>query len=77
MPPRSRMRQNERSNYRCRAAGSLNLNALEFAQHWSIPHFYFHVVTAYDILRHVGVPLGKRDFMSGITQGYVRQTAQA
>ena len=53
------------------------LNALEFAQHWSIPHFYFHVVTAYDILRHVGVPLGKRDFMSGITQGYVRQTAPA
>jgi len=41
-------------------------NALEFVQHWSIPHFYFHVVTAYDILRHLGVPLGKRDFMSGI-----------
>jgi uncharacterized protein len=50
-------------------------NALEFVQHWSIPHFYFHVVTAYDILRHLGVPLGKRDFMSGITGGYVRQTA--
>ena len=52
-------------------------NALEFVQHWSIPHFYFHVVTAYDILRHLGVPLGKRDFMSGITTGYVRQTAPA
>jgi len=25
-------------------------------------HFYFHVTTAYDILRHRGVPLGKRDF---------------
>jgi len=52
-------------------------NGLEFVQHWSIPHFYFHVVTAYDILRHLGVPLGKRDFMSGITHGYVRQTAPA
>jgi uncharacterized protein len=52
-------------------------NALEFVQHWSIPHFYFHVVTAYDILRHVGVQLGKRDFMSGITQGYIRQEAPA
>ena len=52
-------------------------NALEFVQHWSIPHFYFHVVTAYDILRHLGVPLGKRDYMSGITTGYVRQTAPA
>jgi len=28
-------------------------------------------------LRHLGVPLGKRDFMSGITQGYVRQAAPA
>jgi hypothetical protein len=52
-------------------------NAIEFVQHWSIPHFYFHVVTAYDILRHLGVPLGKRDFMSGITTGYVRQAAPA
>jgi len=52
-------------------------NALEFVQHWSIPHFYFHVVTAYDILRHLGVPLGKRDFMAGIAGGYVRQTAPA
>jgi len=52
-------------------------NGLEFVQHWSIPHFYFHVVTAYDILRHLGVPLGKRDYMSGITVGYVRQTAPA
>jgi uncharacterized protein len=52
-------------------------NALEFVQHWSIPHFYFHVVTAYDILRHLGVPLGKRDFMSGITHGFIRQAAPA
>lgn len=26
------------------------------------PNFYFHVTTAYDILRHNGVPIGKRDF---------------
>jgi hypothetical protein len=29
----------------------------------SLPHFYFHCTTAYDILRHAGVELGKRDFM--------------
>jgi hypothetical protein len=29
---------------------------------FSLPNFYFHVVTAYDILRKLGVPLGKRDF---------------
>ena len=28
---------------------------------FSLPHFYFHAVTAYDILRSRGVPLGKRD----------------
>jgi hypothetical protein len=50
-------------------------NGLEFVQHWSIPHFYFHVVTAYDILRHIGVPLGKRDYMTGIVGAHVRQSA--
>jgi len=29
---------------------------------FSLPNFYFHAVTAYDILRMRGVPLGKRDF---------------
>ena len=28
-----------------------------------IPNFYFHVTTAYDILRHNGVEIGKRDFL--------------
>ncbi|AOY90830.1 hypothetical protein BKK79_02635 [Cupriavidus sp. USMAA2-4] len=32
---------------------------LEFA----LPNFYFHLTTAYDILRHRGVPLGKRDYL--------------
>jgi hypothetical protein len=29
----------------------------------SLPNFYFHCTTAYDILRHCGVELGKRDFI--------------
>ena len=29
-----------------------------------LPNFYFHCTTAYDILRHTGIELGKRDFMS-------------
>ena len=29
----------------------------------SLPNFYFHCTTAYDLLRHAGVDLGKRDFM--------------
>lgn len=32
----------------------------------SLPNFFFHAVTAYDILRHAGVPLGKRDFVGAL-----------
>jgi hypothetical protein len=31
--------------------------------HRVLPHFYFHCTTAYDILRHCGVPLVKHDFL--------------
>ena len=34
-----------------------------FLQTFSLPNFYFHATTAYDILRSKGVPLGKRDFL--------------
>jgi hypothetical protein len=30
---------------------------------FGLPNFYFHVTTAYDILRHLGVQIGKRDFL--------------
>lgn len=31
--------------------------------HFSLPHFFFHTTTAYAILRHNGVEVGKRDFI--------------
>ena len=34
-----------------------------FLMSFSLPNFFFHATTAYDILRHAGAPLGKRDFM--------------
>ncbi|HUZ12417.1 MAG TPA: DUF1993 domain-containing protein [Caulobacteraceae bacterium] len=34
-----------------------------FLASFSLPNFYFHAATAYDILRWKGTPLGKRDFM--------------
>ncbi|MDB5569251.1 MAG: hypothetical protein JWN93_434 [Hyphomicrobiales bacterium] len=36
---------------------------------FSLPNFYFHDTTAYNILRHCGVEIGKRDFMSTPVQG--------
>jgi len=47
-------------------------NGIGLLRDWSIPHFYFHVVTAYDILRNNGVEIGKRDYMSHIGR-YVHQ----
>lgn len=41
----------------------LPFTAENFLLSFSIPNFYFHAATAYDILRHRGVPLGKRDFL--------------
>ena len=32
---------------------------------WVLPNFYFHVTTAYNILRHNGVEIGKKDFLAG------------
>ncbi len=37
-----------------------------FALSFSLPNFYFHATTAYDMLRMKGVPLGKLDFLGGI-----------
>jgi hypothetical protein len=51
-------------------------NGIQYLRDWSLPHFYFHVVTAYDILRHSGVEIGKRDYLSHV--GYaIRQRAEA
>jgi len=36
---------------------------LEFLQVWALPNFFFHHVTAYNLLRHNGVDVGKRDFL--------------
>ncbi len=44
----------------------LEADGLYFICRWSLPNFYFHVVTAYDILRHKGLAIGKRDYMSHV-----------
>jgi uncharacterized protein len=36
-----------------------------YLKHWVTPNLYFHVTTAYAILRHNGVDLGKREFLMG------------
>lgn len=38
----------------------------EYIDSFALPNFYFHVVTAYSILRHNGVDLGKMDFLGEV-----------
>lgn len=38
----------------------------EFAPAYGIPNFFFHVVTAYCILRNMGVPIGKEDYIADL-----------
>jgi hypothetical protein len=38
----------------------------EYVAQFALANFYFHVVTAYAILRHNGVELGKREFIGGV-----------
>jgi len=40
-----------------------------FLLSFSLPNFYFHATTAYDILRVLGVPLGKMDFLGRMKMG--------
>ena len=42
---------------------TLEMKGLPFVQNWALPNFYFHAVTAYNILRHNGVDLGKQDYL--------------
>jgi hypothetical protein len=44
---------------------TLEFKGLDFLQRWAIPNVFFHVTTAYNILRHNGVDIGKRDFIGG------------
>jgi hypothetical protein len=41
------------------------MRGADYLLHFSMPNFYFHVTTAYAILRHNGVDIGKDDFMGG------------
>jgi uncharacterized protein len=41
----------------------VTLKGADYLLHFSMPNFYFHLTTAYDILRNNGLDIGKADFM--------------
>jgi uncharacterized protein len=52
----------ERSITQARWEGKTLSGADYFMQH-AVPNFFFHLTHAYAILRHAGVPIGKRDYL--------------
>ncbi len=46
---------------------SATLRGDAFVTTYLLPNFYFHVVTAHDILRHNGMKVGKRDYLGAYT----------
>ncbi|ALH79015.1 DUF1993 domain-containing protein [Sphingopyxis macrogoltabida] len=43
---------------------AFDMTAATYVRDWAQPQYYFHLVAAYGILRHMGVPLGKADYVS-------------
>jgi hypothetical protein len=42
----------------------IEFKGADYLTTFALPNFFFHVTTAYDILRHIGVEIGKRDYMN-------------
>ena len=49
---------------------TLEFKGLDYLVRWVIPNALFHVTTAYAILRHGGVEVGKNDFLTGSGPGF-------
>lgn len=46
--------------------GEFRFNGRDFLAGFALPNFFFHVTTAYALLRHKGIAIGKMDFLGGI-----------
>jgi hypothetical protein len=42
------------------------MSGATYLTHFALPNFYFHLTTAYDILRYAGAPIGKRDYLGAV-----------
>jgi hypothetical protein len=45
---------------------TFQFSGLVFLRHWALPNFFFHVTTAYNLLRHNGVEIGKADYLGRV-----------
>ncbi len=47
-------------------SAKFRMQGANYLVHYVLPNFYFHLTTAYDILRGAGVEVGKRDFLGAV-----------
>ena len=45
--------------------GTRTLKGEAYVMNWALPNMFFHITTAYTILRHNGVVIGKSDYLNG------------
>ena len=50
---------------------SAQMKGDDYLNHYLLPNYYFHLTTAYDLARHAGVQIGKRDFLGAIPIKFV------
>jgi hypothetical protein len=56
----------EQKTIEMKAGGrELKFTGIDYLLGFALPNFFFHVTTAYAILRHKGVPIGKMDYLGG------------
>ncbi len=55
----------------------LRFKGQDYLLFFALPNFYFHAATAYDILRHNGVPVGKLDFLGAAQEPPVMQVVNS
>lgn len=62
--PRQSMEGRDDAEVRLKAGQhDLTFTARDYVLGFAVPNFFFHVTTAYGVLRHNGVPIGKQDFI--------------
>lgn len=44
-----------------------HMSGFDYVRENALPNFFFHVTTAYGIIRHAGAPIGKSDYINGLS----------
>ena len=66
--PRAAIDDQERATIQANIGWSpISIGAVDYIQKFAMPNFYFHVTTAYDILRSRGVALSKMDYIGSLS----------